>query len=171
MSGLPLSAGREVAAVPLKIPHMCLRSGSFSVISLRAGAGSGYSLRAPPLVPPAAKEAVSEGAGQLPTTELVFGFSGGNLCRASAGVSPGRRKPGSSPIAVQDYRGEGHRRFAHHVGRLPPRIHSERGERRYHSRAVTNLLRQLSRQLAAIQRFAPGVRHFGSCIACVLLLA
>src|SRR5690606_7045750 len=102
-----------------KNPAMCLKSGHFSVMSLRDGRASGYSLGAPPLAEPAAKEALSEGAGQLPISEPVFGFSRGNLRRASARVPEGGRKPRSAPAAFQDHRRKGHRRSAHHFGRLP----------------------------------------------------
>src|SRR5690606_30050427 len=105
---------------------------------------------------PAAKEALSEGAGQLPISEPVFGFSRGNLRRASARVPEGGRKPRSAPAAFQDHRRKGHRRSAHHFGRLPARIHPKRSQRRHHPRAVANLFRQLIRCLLALSGVACG---------------
>src|SRR5215471_3928805 len=111
-----------------------------SANSLHQGSGGGYrtATSARPL-----KEALREGAHPVPHGQHVLGFPRGYLPGDSQGVPSRGRKPGSSPATLQDHRGEGDRRPAHHAGRLPEGAHPERREREHRPRAATDVRREL----------------------------
>src|SRR6187399_3016106 len=168
---MPSSPGSEVGAMPLKNPGMSAKSGSFGLISLRDGMASGYSLKLSQLAQPDAKEALSEGAGQLPTAKPIFGFSRGNLRGTGARVPARGRKPRGAPAAFQDHRREGYRRFVDHPGRLPARIHPQWGQRGHHPRTAGDVLGQLILGPLAVASRAFWGKQTGALAACAALVA